>query len=84
MDTWVVRLHVIQIFTTRVMHRCTLSTMMLLLHSDHTVAEENVRCTDSDNEEFCDSIEHLAMEEVQYLFCTIISNVKKSLYIRNV
>lgn len=30
---------------------------------DHTVAEENVRCTDSDNEEFCDSIEHLAMEE---------------------
>ncbi|KAG7526422.1 acyl-CoA-binding domain-containing 5-like isoform X1 [Solea senegalensis] len=33
--------------------------------SDHidTVPEKNHLCTDSDNEEFCDSMEHLAMEE---------------------
>ncbi|XP_039998718.1 acyl-CoA-binding domain-containing protein 5A-like isoform X2 [Xiphias gladius] len=33
--------------------------------SDHndTVPEKNHRSTDSDNEEFCDSMEHLAMEE---------------------
>ncbi|XP_062285144.1 acyl-CoA-binding domain-containing protein 5A-like [Scomber scombrus] len=34
--------------------------------SDHSnaVPEKNVRSTDSDNEEFCDSMEHLAMEEL--------------------
>nr|XP_019962110.1 PREDICTED: acyl-CoA-binding domain-containing protein 5A-like isoform X1 [Paralichthys olivaceus] len=34
--------------------------------SDHSdaVPEKNHRSTDSDNEEFCDSMEHLAMEEV--------------------
>ncbi|XP_076018190.1 acyl-CoA-binding domain-containing protein 5-like isoform X1 [Genypterus blacodes] len=33
--------------------------------SDHSdaVSEKNYRTTDSDNEEFCDSMEHLAMEE---------------------
>ncbi|XP_071399058.1 acyl-CoA-binding domain-containing protein 5A-like [Centroberyx affinis] len=33
--------------------------------SDHSdgVPEKNCRATDSDNEEFCDSMEHLAMEE---------------------
>ncbi|KAG7262426.1 hypothetical protein CRUP_001869 [Coryphaenoides rupestris] len=32
--------------------------------SDVKVPEKNHRTTDSDNEEFCDSMEHLAMEEV--------------------
>lgn len=39
----------------------------VFLHcSDHSnaVHEKNHRSTDSDNEEFCDSMEHLAMEEV--------------------
>lgn len=38
-----------------------------VLHlSDHSSAipEKNHRSTDSDNEEFCDSMEHLAMDEV--------------------
>lgn len=41
--------------------------------SDHSdpVFEKNHRSTDSDNEEFCDSMEHLAMEEV----CIMISMV---------
>lgn len=30
---------------------------------DHNVLQRNMRSTDSDNEEFCDSMEHLAMEE---------------------
>lgn len=36
----------------------------MLHHSDHNdaVPEKNHRSTDSDNEEFCDSMEHLAME----------------------
>lgn len=31
--------------------------------SDHIAAEKKIRSTDSDNEEFCDSMEHLAVEE---------------------
>ncbi|XP_075876827.1 acyl-CoA-binding domain-containing protein 5-like isoform X2 [Nelusetta ayraudi] len=30
---------------------------------DHNALQRNMRSTDSDNEEFCDSMEHLAMEE---------------------
>ncbi|KAJ0059164.1 hypothetical protein NL108_008611, partial [Boleophthalmus pectinirostris] len=39
--------------------------------SDHNVpAVINVRSTDSDNEEFCDSMEHLAIDEVQAYYAT--------------
>ena len=46
---------------------CFSSLVCCVLHpTDHSNAapEKNVRSTDSDNEEFCDSMEHLAMEEV--------------------
>lgn len=34
------------------------------IHLDRNALQRNLRSTDSDNEEFCDSMEHLAMEEV--------------------
>lgn len=43
-----------------------------VLFSDHSdvALEKNLRrSTDSDNEEFCDSMEHLAMDEVCFFFC---------------
>lgn len=38
--------------------------MSFFIHLDHNALQRNLRSTDSDNEEFCDSMEHLAMEEV--------------------
>lgn len=46
--------------------QCNIYIISVVDLSDHsdTVPEKNHRSTDSDNEEFCDSMEHLAMDEV--------------------
>ena len=35
----------------------------ILIDNSGAIPEKNHRTADSDNEEFCDSMEHLAMEE---------------------
>lgn len=47
----------------------TCSVFILTCATDHSdaVSEKNYQSTDSDNEEFCDSMEHLAMEEVSII-----------------
>lgn len=49
----------------------------LFIHLDHNALQRNLRSTDSDNEEFCDSMEHLAMEEVGIipLKCTTLCSL---------
>ena len=53
-----------QLFLSKIT-KCWISVLHLSDHSD-VAPEKNHRSTDSDNEEFCDSMEHLAMEEVLY------------------
>lgn len=47
--------------------------------ADHNVLQRNTRSTDSDNEEFCDSMEHLAMEEVGITFTDVCNTQKHQL-----
>lgn len=44
--------------------RTCMSFPCMLTDNSGVIPEKNHRTTDSDNEEFCDSMEHLAMEEV--------------------
>lgn len=44
---------------------------LILCFADHHMPLRNMRSADSDNEEFCDSMEHLAMEEVGITFSEV-------------
>lgn len=64
--------NVLLLLCEQTVKRCVCCAVSHLSDHSDAVSEKNYRSTDSDNEEFCDSMEHLAMEEVSIVLSMML------------